>query len=160
LAPIHERLRRNGARNVQVRNPDPGALDDLEARMDRVVVDAPCTGSGTWRRRPETKWRLTPAQLDMRLGQQAEVLDTAARFVKPGGELVYITCSILPPENDEQIAAFLSRHSGFSLVSLVARWDALFPSASKPLSRDGNTVTLTPASTGTDGFFCAVLKGG
>lgn len=160
LAPIHERLRRNGARNVQVRNPDAGALDDLEARMDRVVVDAPCTGSGTWRRRPETKWRLTPAQLDMRLGQQAEVLDTAARFVKPGGELVYITCSILPPENDEQIAAFLSRHSGFSLVSLVARWDALFPNAPKPLSRDGNTVTLTPASTGTDGFFCAVLKRG
>src|SRR5690606_34640649 len=84
LAPIHERLKRNGVRNVQVRNPDPGALDDLAGRLDRVLVDAPCTGTGTWRRRPDTKWKLTPAQLESRIAEQAGVLDTAARFLKPG----------------------------------------------------------------------------
>src|SRR5690606_25547935 len=75
LAPIHERLKRNGARNVQVRNPDAGALDDLVEKMDRVVVDAPCTGTGTWRRRPDTKWKLTAAQLEARQAEQIAVLD-------------------------------------------------------------------------------------
>lgn len=158
LAPIHERLKRNGVRNAQVRNPDAGALDDLEGRLDRVLVDAPCTGTGTWRRRPDTKWKLGPAQLETRLAEQVAVLDDAARFLKPGGELVYVTCSILVQENDDQVAAFLERHSDFALVSLPERWDALFPGASKPLSRNAMTVTLTPASTDTDGFFCAVLS--
>lgn len=157
LAPVHERLQRNGVRNVQVRNPDPGALGDLEGRLDRVLVDAPCTGTGTWRRRPDTKWKLSPAQLDARMAEQAEVLDTAARFLKPGGELVYITCSILPQENGDQVAAFLERHPHFTLVPLLERWTALFPDAPQPLSRDGATLTLTPASTDTDGFFCAAL---
>lgn len=158
LAPIHERLKRNGVRNVQVRNPDAGALDDLLGKMDRVLVDAPCTGTGTWRRRPDTKWKLTPAQLEARVAEQAAVLDQAVRFVKPGGELVYITCSILPEENDDQVDAFLGRHEDFSVVSLPAIWSGLFPGAPQPLSRNGNTITLTPASTGTDGFFCARLR--
>lgn len=158
LAPIHERLRRNGVRNVQVRNPETGALDDLIGRMDRVVVDAPCTGTGTWRRHPHTKWKLTQAQLEARMAEQAEVLDQAAPFVKPGGELIYITCSILPEENDDQVKAFIERQGGFEPVSLGARWQALFPEAEQPVSSDGTTLTLTPASTGTDGFFCAVLK--
>lgn len=160
LAPIHERLKRNGARNVQVRNPDPNALDDLTARMDRVVVDAPCTGTGTWRRRPDTKWKLTPAQLETRIAEQIEVLDRATTFVKPGGELIYITCSILLEENDDQVDAFLDRHPQFKRVSLTERWDTLFPDAPKPLSRNGNTVTLTPAATDTDGFFCAAFRRG
>ena len=158
LAPIHERLKRNGVRNVQIRNPDLNALDDLAGRLDRVLVDAPCTGTGTWRRRPDTKWKLTPAQLETRLTEQALILDTATRFLKPGGELVYVTCSILPQENDDQIAAFLARHPDFTPVSLTDRWDALFPAAPKPLSRNGHTVTLTPATTDTDGFFCAVMR--
>lgn len=159
LAPIHERLKRNGVRNVQVRNPDAGALDDLVARMDRVVVDAPCTGTGTWRRRPDTKWKLTPEQLQARMAEQRAVLDDAARFVKPGGALGYITCSILPEENDDQVEAFLKRHEDFTLGNLVSRWDDLFASAAaKPVSRNGRTITLTPASTDTDGFFCAMLE--
>ncbi|WP_332716618.1 RsmB/NOP family class I SAM-dependent RNA methyltransferase [Pelagibacterium mangrovi] len=157
LAPIHERLKRNGVRNVQVRNPDPNALSDLEGRLDRVVVDAPCTGTGTWRRRPDTKWKLTPAQLETRMAEQAAVLDTASRLLKPGGELVYITCSILPQENDHQVSAFLERHPDFGLTFLEERWTALFPSIPAPLNRNGKTVTLTPASTDTDGFFCATL---
>ena len=87
LAPIHERLKRNGVRNVQVRNPDPGALDDLVGRMDRVIVDAPCTGTGTWRRRPDTKWKLTPAQLEARIADQIAVLDEAARSSAGGTRL-------------------------------------------------------------------------
>lgn len=158
LAPIHERLKRNGVRNVQVRNPDPGALDDLVGRMDRVIVDAPCTGTGTWRRRPDTKWKLTPAQLEARIADQIAVLDEAARFVQPGGELVYITCSVLPEENDDQVAAFLARHPDFEAVPLPEVWSQIFPAAPQPLSLDGKTLTLTPASTDTDGFFCARLR--
>ncbi|QJR19101.1 RsmB/NOP family class I SAM-dependent RNA methyltransferase [Pelagibacterium halotolerans] len=158
LAPIHERLKRNGVRNAQVRNPDTGALDDLVGKMDRVVIDAPCTGTGTWRRRPDTKWKLSPAQLEARLADQIQVLDEATRFVRPGGELVYITCSILPQENDDQIAAFLERHTGFEPVSLTARWDSLFPHAPNPLSTGPDAITLTPATTDTDGFFCTVLR--
>lgn len=158
LAPIHERLKRSGVRNAQVRNPDSNALDDLAGKMDRVLVDAPCTGSGTWRRRPDTKWKLTPAQLDARVADQIAVLDEAARFLNPGGELVYITCSILPEENDDQVDAFLARHEGFSLVDLPQVWAEMFPGAPSPLSRNGKSVMLTPASTGTDGFFCARLR--
>lgn len=160
LAPIHERLKRNGVRNVQVRNPDPGVLGGLAGRMDRVVVDAPCTGTGTWRRRPDAKWKLTPAQLEQRLADQRAVLAEAAGFIKPGGELVYITCSILPEENDDQVERFLAGHADFSPVLLPTRWASLFPDAARPLSRNGHSVTLTPAATGTDGFFCAVLKRG
>lgn len=160
LAPIFERLKRAGVRNAQVRSPEPGVLDDLVGKLDRVVVDAPCTGTGTWRRRPDTKWKLTPAQLEARVADQKAVLDEAARYLKPGGELVYITCSILPEENDDQAEAFLARHPQFAAVSALAVWDDLFPGANKPLSRNGTTVTLTPEATGTDGFFCALFRRG
>src|SRR5690606_8191794 len=74
LAPIYDRLKRNGVRNVQVRAPEPGALDDLVGKVDRVLIDAPCTGTGTWRRRPDTKWKLTPELLTQRMGEQAAIL--------------------------------------------------------------------------------------
>lgn len=157
LAPIFERLKRAGVRNVQTRNPDPGALDDLVGRMDRVVVDAPCTGTGTWRRRPDTKWKLTFEQLQTRIAEQIVVLDDAARFVRPGGTLVYITCSILPEENDDQATAFRVRHPDFAVQPLMDAFAAAFPGAARPHSTDGATLTLTPASTGTDGFFCAAF---
>ncbi|MCD7059692.1 RsmB/NOP family class I SAM-dependent RNA methyltransferase [Pelagibacterium xiamenense] len=158
LAPIFERLKRAGVRNVQTRNPEPGALDDLVGKMDRVVVDAPCTGTGTWRRRPDTKWKLTPEQLQARIAEQIAVLDEAARFVRPGGALVYITCSILPEENDDQAVAFLARHEGFAARPLLPVFEETFPGvAGKPASADGTTLGLTPARTGTDGFFCAMF---
>lgn len=99
LAPIYDRLKRAGVRNVQVRPPAEGALDDLVGKLDRVVIDAPCTGSGTWRRRPDAKWKLTPEQVAARASEQKAILEAGARYVKPGGTLVYITCSILPTEN-------------------------------------------------------------
>ncbi len=111
LAPIHDRLERAGVRNVQVRTPRGGRmpLDDLEGRMDVVLVDAPCTGTGTWRRNPDAKWRMREGSLAQRLKEQAAVLDDAARFVKPGGALVYVTCSLLPSENDAQVEGLLAR---------------------------------------------------
>lgn len=157
LAPIYERLKRAGTRNVQVRAPGD-ALDDIEGKMDRVVVDAPCTGSGVWRRRPDAKWRLTPEALEKRLEEQTAVLEEACRFVRPGGFLCYITCSILAEENEAQIYAFLEAHDDFELLSAGEVWEDLFGDIDlKPWSSDGCTVTLTPASTHTDGFFFAVL---
>ncbi len=122
LAPIHDRLTRAGVRNVQVRTPRNGVmpLDDLEDRMDLVLVDAPCTGTGTWRRHPDAKWRMRPNALALRVEEQAGVLNHAMRFVKPGGRLVYITCSLLDEENGAQIKAFRARHPDFALVDLAA----------------------------------------
>jgi 16S rRNA (cytosine967-C5)-methyltransferase len=134
------------------------SLGRLAGRFDRVLVDAPCTGTGTWRRRPDTKWRLTQRALEERVSQQADALDQAKRFVRPGGKLIYVTCSVLSEENDRQMAAFLAANPDFSLTSALADWQSLFgPNAPRPVSSDGNTLTLTPATTGTDGFFFASL---
>ncbi len=163
LAPIHDRLKRAEVRNVQVHAPRDD-IGELEGRMDLVLVDAPCTGTGTWRRRPDAKWRLAERQLDKRLEEQDAVLDAAARFVKPGGRLVYITCSLLPEENGARVAAFLERDAGapFKVADAVGRWAEALLDAPKayhasPLG-DGTTLTLTPRTTGTDGFFFAVLE--
>ncbi|NBN64060.1 RsmB/NOP family class I SAM-dependent RNA methyltransferase [Pannonibacter tanglangensis] len=159
LAPIHERLARAGARNVQVRDPQSGSLDDLVGQMDLVFVDAPCTGTGVWRRRPDSKWRLSEKALAERLEDQIRVLDAAQRFVKPGGRLVYATCSVLQAENHDQIEAFLGRNAGFRRGSAVAAFAAALPG--KPLPKhvtpEGHLV-LTPASTDTDGFFLSVAE--
>jgi 16S rRNA (cytosine967-C5)-methyltransferase len=160
LRPIFERLKRAGARNVQVLpGGDEAALAAYQDKMDLVLIDAPCTGSGVWRRRPDAKCRLKPEMLEMRLAEQREALDQGASLVKPGGRLAYITCSILPPENGGQVEAFLARHPEFKIVP----WPELWRSGlgTEPLdSADGSTDTLlmTPHSHGTDGFFVAVLE--
>ncbi len=159
LAPIYDRLKRAGTRNVQVISPNDGRLEDLKARMDRVVVDAPCTGSGVWRRRPDAKWRLSDKALQERMVEQRQVLQEASAFVRPGGYLCYITCSVLAEENERQIYTFLERNPEFELLSTGEVWEDLFAASHlKPWSSDECTVTLTPASTGTDGFFFAVLE--
>lgn len=159
LAPIHERLKRAGTRNVQVVGTDTEKLAPCRDRMDRVLVDAPCTGTGTWRRRPDIKWKLTAEMLEARMAEQAAVLDEAAAFVRPGGVLCYVTCSILPQENEAQVYAFVQRRPEFTLLSAGEVWEELFGTGGpKPWSADGCTVTMTPASTGTDGFFFAVLQ--
>ena len=158
LAPIYDRLKRNGIRNVQVRAPVPGSLDALAGAMDRVVVDAPCSGAGTWRRHPDAKWRLTPEQLKKRMSEQAAILREAARFVAPGGQLVYITCSLLPEENQHQIARFLAEMPAFSPIDPQKRWQETFPdSQEEPLFVE-NGLVLSPLSTATDGFFISVLQ--
>jgi len=159
LAPIFERLRRAESRNVQV-VAKPAELEPLAGRMDIVLVDAPCTGSGTWRRRPDAKWRLTDRQLDMRRAEQAAILDVAAGFVKPGGVLAYVTCSVFEVENGSQIEAFRTRTDAFSAVDHAALWETHFPGheAAARIDRERG-ISLSPARSGTDGFFfCALRK--
>jgi len=157
LAPIFDRLRRADSRNVQVM-AKPAELAGLNGRMDIVLVDAPCTGSGTWRRRPDAKWRLTRRQLDVRKGEQAAILDAAAAFVKPGGRLVYITCSVFEEENGDQIDAFVGRAPGFSVADHAGLWREMFPGHEGQALIRGNGISLTPVLTGTDGFFVSVLR--
>jgi len=157
LAPIIERLKRAGTRNVQV-HEDIASLAALSGRFDRVLVDAPCTGTGTWRRRPDTKWRLTEKNLEERLTQQEAALANAATFVRPGGFLLYVTCSVLHEENENQVYAFCENNPEFEILSAGEVWQDLFGADKpQPWSADMKTVTLTPAATDTDGFFfCAM----
>lgn len=160
LKPIIARLNRAGVRNAQVVPADEvRKLDEHAGRFDRVLVDAPCTGSGSWRRKPDAKWRLTPESLENRRNDQRAVLDHAARLVKPGGRVIYVTCSVLPQENRQQIEWFLSAHEGFSVVPFATVWRAA-SLTEPPASADGRTDTLLlgPASHASDGFFVAVLE--
>jgi 16S rRNA (cytosine967-C5)-methyltransferase len=153
LAPMHERLERSGARNVQIRAParTRDVLADLHGRMDVVLVDAPCSGSGTWRRNPDSKWRLRPNALALRQREQREALALAAPLVKPGGALVYVTCSVLPEENEDQVAAFARSYAGFSPVGLAGAENI-------PGRKRGEALQLSPFTTGCDGFFVAILR--
>jgi 16S rRNA (cytosine967-C5)-methyltransferase len=160
LAPIHDRLNRAGVRNVQVRTPRAraDAVTDLDGKIDCVLVDAPCTGIGTWRRNPDAKWRLRPGSLEVRRNEQATVLDRAAALVKPGGRIVYITCSILPEENDDALSAFMERHEGFSPVPFdTVLEQAGLGSVKSSVRPATHGLQLTPHTTGTDGFYAAVL---
>jgi 16S rRNA (cytosine967-C5)-methyltransferase len=158
LAPIIERLKRAGTRNVQVHDSRT-SLDTMLGKFDRVLVDAPCTGTGTWRRRPDTKWRLTERSLEERITQQKQALAEASRFVRPGGYLAYVTCSVLPQENDDQVHAFCADNPQFRLVDSMGHWTSLFGlTARPPHHKDGTCLTLTPATTGTDGFFFALMQ--
>jgi 16S rRNA (cytosine967-C5)-methyltransferase len=163
LAPIYERLSRAGVHNCDVRTPKGpnDTLSDIHASADLVLIDAPCTGTGTWRRNPDAKWRMRPGALEVRLRDQIAVLDRGAALVKPGGRIAYITCSVLPQENAGQIQAFLARTPEFSLVPAeqvaAVLWDKAddFLAATWP-SPEG--LLMTPRKTGTDGFFVSVLK--
>ncbi len=159
LAPIHERLQRAGVRNIQVRDPASSTLDDLNGQMDLVFIDAPCTGTGVWRRRPDSKWKLTDKALKDRMNDQVHVLDNAKEYVKVGGRLVYATCSLLPEENADQISRFLSENPDFASVSALDVWTAMLPGKPVPAYvTERGDLTLTPASTRTDGFFIAILE--
>jgi len=162
LRPIFERLKRALARNVQVLAAgDDAALDALAGRMDVVFVDAPCSGSGAWRRRPDAKWRLSPQALEKRHAEQRAVLSAAAPLVRPGGRLVYVTCSVLPSENNAQAAWFASAHPDFTPAQAEEAWQrnlrAPFPRSAEA-SGDANTLLLTPATHGSDGFFIAIFQ--
>jgi 16S rRNA (cytosine967-C5)-methyltransferase len=134
-------------------------LASLKERFDQVLVDAPCTGTGTWRRRPDTKWRLTDRNLQERMAQQQEALTEASTFVRTSGSLLYVTCSVLPEENDRQVQAFCEANPSFEIVPVLEDWTRLFgASAPKPRSADGKTVTLSPASMDTDGFFFCRMR--
>lgn len=164
LAKADQRLRRAGVRNAQLRFPSAKALGDLASALDIAFVDAPCTGSGTWRRNPDAKWRLRPGALDQRRREQAEAMALAAPTVKPGGRLVYVTCSVLLEENDDQVAAFLQQWPEFRPV----RPDMAVRMAAPDIADDllgalrlrEHGLQMTPRRTGVDGFYVAVLERG
>lgn len=163
LSPIHARLERAGIRNVQVRTPRGSTeiLEDLKGSIDLVLIDAPCTGTGSWRRNPDAKWRMRPGALEIRQKDQAVVLDRAVPLLKPGGRIAYITCSVLDEENGAQIRAFLTRHPAFSVekpdqvAAALGERGYLFAKAAL-ISGDG--LLMTPRRTGTDGFFVSILR--
>jgi 16S rRNA (cytosine967-C5)-methyltransferase len=159
LRPIFERIGRSGATNIEVLPYDEGNKLSKVEPFDLVVADAPCTGSGTWRRKPDAKWRLQPKQLTIRSKEQVDVLDQAASLVKVGGTLAYFTCSLLPEENTKQIATFLSAHRDFKIMPYPAQWKETI-GGKVPASADGRkeTLLLSPASHNTDGFFVALMQ--
>ena len=161
LMPLYKRLEKSGARNVQVRAPR-GAHDilaDLDERCHLVFADAPCTGSGTWRRNPDAKWRIRPGALEQRMREQDEVLEAAVRFVRPGGRIVYVTCSFLREENEDRISAFLENHSEFAPVEVSALAQSSgVPEIGRYSSPHGPGIRLSPVSSGADGFYIAVLS--
>ncbi|MET1415593.1 RsmB/NOP family class I SAM-dependent RNA methyltransferase [Roseibium sp. HPY-6] len=159
LAPIHERLQRAGVRNIQVRDPASSTLADLEAQMDLVFIDAPCTGTGVWRRRPDSKWRLAEKALNDRIEDQRNVLRAASRYVKSGGRLVYVTCSVLLRENQRQADWFLNENKDFRALSVIDIWKSVLPGRGEPkyVSERGE-ILMTPASSNTDGFFVSMFE--
>ncbi|AQX19326.1 RsmB/NOP family class I SAM-dependent RNA methyltransferase [Bartonella sp. WD16.2] len=157
LAPIFNRLRRAGIHNVQSR-VHVEELKPLVGQMDIVLLDAPCSGIGTWRRRPDAKWRLTLEQVKQRQAEQFAILNEALVYLKSNGRLVYITCSLFIDENEEQISRFLQQHSNFCSVDLRALWQRHFSSSTIQPIFSNYGLTLSPASTQTDGFFLAILQ--
>ena len=160
MAALYARLERSGARNVQVRSPRGGAdpVADLAGRCDLVFVDAPCTGSGAWRRSPDAKWRIRPGALQERIKDQDEILERAEKLVKPGGRLLYVTCSVLKPENEDRVSAFLATHPDFLPLDAgtMARAAGLAPLA-EFASKLGAGIRLDPLHSQTDGFYIAGL---
>lgn len=152
LSRLAPRARRAGAGLIEERLLNPKRelemLADLVGKADAVLIDAPCSGTGTWRRSPESRWRLTPRTLERYRQTQADLLAIGAALVRPGGRLGFITCSVLDSEGAGQVEAFLSSHPG---------WSAM-PLATPPGRARGNGVRLTPLHDLTDGFFFASLK--
>ena len=149
LGRMEARLDRAGVRIVERRLLDPrqeaAALADLGGIADLVLIDAPCSGTGTWRRNPEARWRLTPTRLERLAREQARLLDLAAPLVRAGGVLVYVVCSLLPDEGERQIGSFLTRHPDFSPHSFL-----------NPVGGSAvNSLVLTPGDQGCDGFYIA-----
>ncbi|HLI12364.1 MAG TPA: RsmB/NOP family class I SAM-dependent RNA methyltransferase [Alphaproteobacteria bacterium] len=154
------RLRRGGIHNVARRllegHRDPW-VKRHKGSFDRVLVDAPCTGIGTWRRNPDAKWRIGPEDLTELTALQADILASASRLVRPGGRLVYATCSVLPEENQLQLPRFLAAHPDFHIVPVAGIWRATIGGTCPATEA---TLALTPAHHGTDGFFVAIFERG
>ncbi|MBV7260066.1 RsmB/NOP family class I SAM-dependent RNA methyltransferase [Erythrobacter crassostreae] len=152
LSRLVPRANRAGASMVQTRLLNPKeeleALEEYTGNADLVLVDAPCSGTGTWRRKPEGKWRLTPKSLAAYTRLQDDLLEIAAKLVKPGGRIAFVTCSLLDAEGADRIAEFLERNEGFSLKT---------PDVPLGIPHGGG-VRLDPFHHGTDGFFVAIMQ--
>lgn len=158
LSQINQRLRRAGVHNVQthvLESEQDAFIKRHKGTADRVLVDAPCSGSGTWRRNPDLKWRFTAKDLEEVCAAQQRILQSAARLVKPGGRLIYATCSIFTAENDIQIENFLKFNNHFTVVCAQKIWDK---NPSADFDSSISYFCVTPHEDGMDGFFAAVLE--
>lgn len=155
LARARTRLRRAGVHNAECRELDRKWIKRHKGEADRVLVDAPCTGTGVWRRKPDARWRLAPTDLPELAAAQAQLLDDAARLVRPGGRVIYVTCSLLKAENEDQVDAFLARQPEFVVRPMAEVWRETIGGTAPA---KGDTLLLTPARHGCDGFFVAVLE--
>jgi 16S rRNA (cytosine967-C5)-methyltransferase len=154
LKPLPERAARAGATCITIAETRGGPKWD-DGKFDRVLMDAPCSGTGTWRRQPELRWRLKPERLEALEKTQAWLLEDGARHTRPGGRLIYVTCSLLPSENEDQIAAFLERHSDFAICPARDVWAEAI--GTEPPPGVEQFFHATPLTFGTDGFFAAAL---
>jgi 16S rRNA (cytosine967-C5)-methyltransferase len=132
-----------------------GTAPPFDQPADLVVIDAPCSGSGTWRRNPEAAWNLTPASLAAYRGTQAMLLDVASTLTRPGGRIAYITCSLFETENAVQVADFLRRNRNWARFTFENHGDTT--SFLESITARNGAISLTPGTTGTDGFFIAGL---
>ena len=158
LKKMKPRLKRAGIINVTTKMISSIKADWIEKNIiaaDRVLCDVPCTSSGTWRRHPEKKWFLKKQNLDMYCHAQRQILHNASLLVRPGGHLIYSTCSILPEENEEQIIWFLKNFKNFKVVPMSKIFNKFFNNPPQNLTE---SIRLSPALFQTDGFFCTVLK--
>ena len=156
LEELKRRARRAGVHNVRIRQIPPAAgpeLSELLGKADRVLVDAPCSGTGTFRRKPDARYRLTPELLEQHVQRQRALLERFAPLVKPGGRLIYGTCSVLEEENEAVVRWFLERHPSFSVLPPA---DRLGEELGRRVS-EGEFLRLSPGRHGTDGFFGAIL---
>lgn len=154
LANLKPRLARSGLSNVhpaRIEHERDTKIKRLAGKADRVLVDAPCSGLGTLRRNPDLKWRQSETSVAELTVKQAAILEAAAKLVRPGGRLVYATCSLLSAENDEIITAFLEKHPDFTLTSASAVL------AKQGIAYEGDVLRLLPHKHNTDGFFAAIL---
>lgn len=148
---LAERAKRLGITDIKVTD----SLKEQD-KFDRFIIDAPCSGSGTWRRSPDAKYRLTQKQLEGIKSAQAEILETAAHHLADGGRIIYMTCSVLPEENEMQIEAFLGKHPELSVVNMRELWERklekIYPFVEEKY------LHCSPLTTGTDGFFVCVMQ--
>lgn len=158
LQRMKARVKRAGAEGIQRHNlsseSDPWVIQQSET-ADRVLLDVPCSGTGTWRRHPVDKWRLTPIDLETYIATQRHILTSASVMVKKGGRLIYATCSVLPEENEEQVEWFLSENPTYKVLDCRTLWQECV-GGETPV--EGPYLHLSPATSLTDGFFCAVLQ--
>ncbi len=159
LRPIFERITRAGASCITVLGADEKSKLAASGPFDCVFIDAPCSGSGSWRRKPDAKWKFTPNILSQRVKDQRDVMARGAELVRPGGRLIYVTCSVLAEENTDQISHFLGLHKEFKIIPYAEQWRKVL-GGDAPQSADGlhGSLLMSPLSHDTDGFFVSVLQ--
>ncbi len=155
MEPRLKRAGANGVRTQTIAAKNDDWIDRNNQKWDRVLCDAPCTGTGVWRRDPDAKWRFSLTDLDDIIDQQRSVMTQASTLLKPGGRLIYATCSLLQEENEQQLACFFNNNDMFSALPIDQIWAETIGGPPPP---PGPCLRLSPASTGTDGFFAAVLE--